>query len=173
MNTLYIITRFITFPGAFARAIWEHIVCKFCGIPVENNRILKNDELCSHIEHELAPTSRKAFALAFVPAFMNGILAFLLAVPSIISYFYFEISSPLNTAVGILGYYFAFSLYVNSYPTIEDALNMKEKVYSKGTLLQKIVYSIGFVFCYVGAFLEKYLVTFLIAVLGFITILKL
>lgn len=173
MDTLYIITRFLTFPGAFTRGVWEHIVCKFCGIPVENNRILKNDELCSHIEHELASTSRKAFALSFVPAFMNGILAFLLAIPSVVGYFYFEISSPLSTALGIIGFYFAFSLYVNSYPTIEDALNMKEKVYSKGNILQKIFYTPGFIFCFLGAYLEKYLVTFVAAVLGLVLIIKL
>ena len=38
MNILYVITRFITFPGALVRAMWEHLVCKICGVPVEDNR---------------------------------------------------------------------------------------------------------------------------------------
>ena len=55
MNILYVITRFITFPGALVRAMWEHLVCKICGVPVEDNRTFRNNEMCSHIEHELMP----------------------------------------------------------------------------------------------------------------------
>ena len=173
MTVLYYITRFLTFPGAMTRGVFEHIVCKICGIPVENNRLLRADELCSHVEHELAPTSRKAFLVCFVPAFMNGLLALFLSMPSIIGYFYFEMASVENTIVSLVSYWFAFSLFVNSYPTVEDALNMKEKVYRKGTILQKIIYTPGFVVCYIGAFLEKYLVTFLLAVVGLVYLISL
>ena len=173
MTALYYITRFLTFPGAMARGVWEHIVCKLCGIPVENNRLLRTDELCSHIEHELAPTSRKAFLVCFVPAFMNGLLAFFLSMPSVVGYFYFEMASVESTIINLVSYYFAFSLFVNSYPTIEDALNMKEKVYKEGNFLQKFFYIPGFAICYIGAFLEKYLVTFVIAVAGLVYLLTL
>ena len=48
---------------------------------------------------------------------------------------------------------------------------MKEKVYKNGSVLQKIFYSPGFVFLYVGAFAERYCVTFLIAVAAFVALL--
>lgn len=163
MDKLYVISKFLTFPGAMVRGFWEHIVCKICGIPVEDNRLLRNDELCGHVEHELAPTARKAFALCFVPAFLNALLAFLLAVPSMLSLFAFEMNGALNLVCGIVAFWFAFSLCVNSYPLVEDALNMKEKVYKNGTIIQKIFYAPGFAFLYIGAFLEKYLITFVLA----------
>lgn len=171
MTILYIITKYLTFPGALVRGFWEHLVCKMCSIPVEDNRLLRNDEVSSHVEHELAPTSRKAFALCFVPAFMNGLLALLLAIPSTLGLFFFNISGVLNVIVNIIAYWFAFSLYVNSYPMIEDALNMKEQVYKNGTVLQKIFYAPGFLFTFVGAYAERYLITFLIAAAGFVAML--
>lgn len=171
MNGLYIFTRFITCPGAWVRGFFEHLVCKISSIPVEDNRILTRDEMASHIEHELAPTPRKAFALCFVPAFFNGLFAFILAMCSVTGLFYYEQSAPVDIIVNAVSYWFAFSLFVNSYPSVEDALNMKDMVYKYGTVLQKIVYAPAFVLLYLGAFLEKYCITFVIAVAGFAALL--
>lgn len=170
MSALYAITRFITFPGAAVRAMWEHLICRLCGVPVEDNRTFRFDEMCGHIEHELMPKATGAFAIGFVPAFMNGVLAFLLALGPVLGLFVFEMSSLSGRIVNILAYWFAFSLYVNSYPSVEDALNMKEKIYHKGNILQKILYTPGFIGCYVGAYLEKYCLTFVIAVAGLIVL---
>lgn len=171
MTAVYIITRFLTFPGALVRGFFEHLVCRICGIPVEDNRIVRRDELSGHIEHELFPKARGAFAICFVPAFMNGILSFLLFLCPFVNLFLFEMNGVLSIILGVISYWFAFSLYVNSYPTIEDALNMKEKVYKNGSVLQKIFYSPGFVFLYVGAFAERYCITFLIAAAAFVALL--
>lgn len=165
MNILYVITRFITFPGALVRAMWEHLVCKICGVPVEDNRTFRNDEMCSHIEHELLPHASGAFAVCFVPAFMNGMLALFLSWTPMLGLFAFEMTGTASKIISIVAYWFAFSLYVNSYSSIEDALNMKEKVYKSGNIFQKILYAPGFLGCYVGAYLERYLVTF-VAALG-------
>ena len=164
MNGLYIFTRYLTFPGAIVRSFWEHIICRICSVPIEDNRALRRDELSGHIEHELMPTSRSAFAISFVPAFLNGLLGFMLAIAPVLGLFVFQMSDTLSMVVNIVAYWFAFSLYVNSYPSIEDALNMKEKVYHGGTVLQKIFYTPGFIGCYIGAFLEKYCITFILAV---------
>lgn len=164
MTSLYIITRFLTFPGSLVRGFFEQLVCRICGIPVEDNRIVRRDELSGHIEHELFPKSRGAFAVCFVPAFMNGVLAFLLFLCPFVNLFLFEMSGLVSIILSVISYWFAFSLYVNSYPTIEDALNMKEKVYKEGTVLQKIFYAPGFLFLYIGAYAERYCITFLIAV---------
>ncbi|MCM1364936.1 MAG: hypothetical protein NC122_01645 [Faecalibacterium sp.] len=166
MPAVYIITRFLTFPGAMIRGFWEHMVCRIYGVPVEDNRLIRRDEMSSHIEHELFPTASGAFAIGFIPAFMNAFLAFLLTIPSVLCVFVFEMSGTLVTVVGIISYWLAFSLYVNSYPTVEDALNMKEKVYKQGGIIKKILYAPGFLGCYVGAYAEKYCITFLLAVVG-------
>lgn len=166
MTALYAITRFITFPGALVRAMWEHLICRICSVPVEDNRTFRFDEMCGHIEHELMPKSRSAFAICFVPAFLNGLLALLLSMGPVLGLFVFEMSGMTGMLVNIVSYYFAVSLYVNSYSTIEDALNMKEAVYKHGTVLQKIFYALGFLGCYIGSYLERYCGTFLIAVIA-------
>lgn len=168
MTTLYIITKYLTFPGAMIRGFWEHLVCRICGIPVEDNRLIRRDEMSSHIEHEFASTASSAFAICFIPAFMNGFLAFLLMIPSFLTLFLFGMNGVLVTIVNIIACWLSFSLYVNSYPLIEDALNMKEAVYKKGNILQKIFYAPGFLGCYIGAFAEKYCVTFVLAVIALI-----
>lgn len=166
MSAIYAITRFITFPGAAVRAMWEHLICRICGVPVEDNRTFRFDEMSSHIEHELFPKATGAFAIGFVPAFLNGLLAFLLALGPVLGLFFFEMSGTVGKIVNIAAYWFAFSLYVNSYPSVEDALNMKEKVYKHGNIAQKIFYAPGFLGCYIGAYLEKYCVTFVLAAAG-------
>jgi hypothetical protein len=98
-----------------------------------------------------------------VPALFNAILAFLLALGPLLGVFVFRMNNPIVTVLQIVAYWFAFSLYVNSYPSVEDALNMKEKIYREGNILQKILFLPGFVGCYIGAFLERYCITFLLA----------
>ena len=63
-----------------------------------------------------------------------------------------------------VSYWFAISLFVNAFPLVEDALNMIDKVYRKGNILQKILYTPGVWTCYAGAYLEKYCLTFVFAV---------
>ena len=166
MTAFYILTKYLTFPGALVRVFWEQIVCRICGVPMEDTHALRRDEMCSHIEHELMPRSRGAFAVCFVPAFMNGILAFLLGVGPVLGLFAFQMTGLPGTIINIVAYWFACSLFVNSYPSVEDALNMRQKVYHEGTILQKIVYAPGFFFLFIGAYLERYGITFLIAVAG-------
>ena len=54
MRTVYIITRIITFFGAYLRGFWEHLTCKILALPVEVPGYLRLDEACSHVEHSLA-----------------------------------------------------------------------------------------------------------------------
>lgn len=166
MTAFYYITKYLTFPGAYVRCFWEQIICRICGVVVEDNRYLRQDELCSHIDHELMPTARSAFALCFVPAFFNAIGAFFLAIFPIVFLFIYETTNLLLLVVCAISWWFACSLYVNSYSLVEDAINMMEKVYKQGNILQKIFYAPGAALLYVGAYLEKYGVTFLAAVIA-------
>ncbi len=164
MTTLYIIVKYLTFPGAIIRCMWEQIVCRICKVPVEDNRSLRKDEMISHTEHEFMPTARGAFALCFVPAFMNAIGAFLLCLAPLMFTFFTQINDFVLTAVNVVAYWFAASLMVNSYPLVEDALNMMEKVYKKGNILQKILYAPAAVLLFIGAYVEKYCLSFILSI---------
>lgn len=171
MTKLYILTRYLTFPGALIRGFWEQIVCRICKVPVEDNRYMRNDEMCSHIEHEFMPKARGAFALCFVPAFMNAILAFFLCTIPVFITIYLDMGNLIFKVCGLLSYWFAFSLYVNSYPLVEDVMHMMHKVYKQGNILQKIFYAPAAVLLYIGAFAEKYCITFVLAVVATVFIL--
>lgn len=165
MTSLYILTRYLTFPGALLKGFWQQIVCRICKVPVEDNRYLRNDEMCGNIEHEFMPKASGAFALCFVPAFMNGLLClFLCVIPEFVMLL--GMGGVLLKIASVVSYWFAFSLYVNSYPLIEDAMNMMNKVYKHGNILQKIIYAPGAVCLYVGAYLERYNITFLLSAIG-------
>lgn len=166
MTAFYYITKVLTFPGAYVRCFWEQIICRICKVPVEDNRYLRQDEMCGHVEHEFMPTARSAFALCFVPAFFNAIGAFCLAIFPIVYLFIYETENLLLSLVCAISWWFACSLFVNSYSLIEDAMNMKEKVYKHGNILQKILYAPGIALLYIGAYLERYGVTFLAAIIA-------
>ena len=165
MTGLYILVRYLTFPGAILKGFWQQVVCRICKVPVEDNRYLRKDEMCGNIEHEFMPKARGAFALCFVPAFMNALLCVLLTVvPEIV--LFFGIGGMALKAVSIVSLWFGASLYLNSYPLVEDAMNMMNKVYRKGNILQKIFYAPAAAVLYIGAYLERYNVTFLAFVAG-------
>lgn len=166
MTAFYYITKYLTFPGAYVRCFWEQIICRIYRVPVEDNRYLRQDEMCSHVDHELMPTASGAFALCFVPAFFNAIGAFFLAILPVVFLFIYETTNLLLLAVCTVSYWFACSLYLNSYSLVEDAMNMMEKIYKKGNILQKILYAPGAALLYIGAYLEKYGITFIAVIIA-------
>lgn len=164
MTGLYVLVRYLTFPGAIMKGFWQQLVCRICKVPVEDNRYLRKDEMCGSIEHEFMPKARGAFAICFVPAFMNALLClFVAVVPQIV--LLFGIGSIYLKAISIVSCWFAASLYLNSYPLIEDAMNMMNKVYKHGNILQKIFYAPAAVLLYVGAYLERYNITLLLLII--------
>ena len=165
MTGLYTLIKYLTFPGALTRGMWEQIVCRICKVPVEDNRYLRNDEMSSHIDHELMPTARGAFAIGFVPFFFHLLGAICLgSIPSVLFVYLGFKGDLLFTVSSIVCYWFAISLLTNCFPLIEDVLNMTEKVYKKGNILQKIFYTPGIAVLYVGAYAEKYCLTFVAAI---------
>ncbi len=166
MTFLYELTRLLTFPGAFVRCFWEQIVCRICGVPVEDNRYLRADELSSHVDHELMPTASSAFAICFVPAFFNAIGAFALAIIPLAYLFIYETTNTVLAVVCAVSYWLACSLYINSYSLIEDAKNMIGKVYGDGNIFQKVLYAPAAAILYIGSYLEAYGVTFIAVIVA-------
>lgn len=164
MTSLYILIKYLTFPGALVRGMWEQIVCRFSKVPVEDNRYLRSDEMSSHIEHEFMPKARGAFAICFVPFFFNMLGALFLGIIPAMMLVYLQFRGIALIALCSVAYWLAISLFVNAFPLVEDALNMIDKVYHHGNILQKIFYTPGVLICFAGAYLEKYCLTFLFAV---------
>ncbi len=166
MTAFLWITKLLTFPGAYARCFWEQVVCRIFRIPVEDNRALRQDEMAGHVEHELMPTACSAFAICFVPAFLNAIGAFCLAVFPLVYLFIYETTDVILTIVTAISYWLACSLYINSYSLIEDAINMMEKIYKHGNLFQKIIFAPAAALLYVGSYLERYGITFIACIIA-------
>ena len=164
MTALYIIIKYLTFPGVLVHGMWEQIVCRICKVPVEDNRYLRRDEMAGHIEHEFMPKARGAFAICFVPFFFNILGAILFFTIPAVMLLYLQFRGLFLGITCAVSYWFAISLFINAFPLVEDALNMVDKVYHKGNLLQKIIYTPGLLICLAGAYLEKYCLTFVFAV---------
>ncbi len=165
MTTLYIITRFITFPGAMIRAFWEQIICRIHKAGVEDNRYLRNDEMCSHVEHEFMPKAGSAFAICFVPMILQLALALLISAPAAFDILYLGTFSFPMGLIDIACLWIGFSLVVNCFPSVEDAMNMMDKLYhGNANIFQKVIFALGAGICYVGSFIERYCLTFLSSV---------
>ena len=161
MTFLYIVSKYITFPGAYVRCMWEQIICRITKTAVEDNRYIRDDEMSSHIDHELVESPSGAFAIGFVPLFFNSIGALLLATFP----FFFKPTGTVGVISSALCMWFALSLTSNLFPSVEDALNMLEKTYKKGNILQKIIYTPGLLIMMAGAYLERYSITFILGVI--------
>lgn len=165
MTTLYIITRFLTFPGALVRGFLEQLICRIHKIPVEDNRYLRRDELCSHIEHEFMPKPWSAFAICFFPMLIQLVLGFLVSITAAMNLLYLGAFSWPVGLIDIVCLWVGISLSVNCFPSIEDAINLFGLLYhSDANLLQKIILTPGTLICYAGSFLERYCITFLTSV---------
>ncbi len=164
MTGLYILIKYLTFPGALVRGMWEQVVCRRCKVPVEDNRYLRRDEMISHIDHEFMPKAQGAFAMCFVPFFFNMLGAILFGTIPAVMLLYLQFRGIFLMVSCAVSYWFAFSLFVNAFPLVEDAMNMIDKVYRHGNILQKIIYAPGAAICFIGAYLEKYCITFILAV---------
>ena len=164
MTGLYILIKYLTFPGALVRGMWEQIVCRMCKVPVEDNRYIRRDEMISHIDHEFMPKAQGAFAICFVPLFFNFLGAIIFGTIPAVMLLYLQFKGLFLGFTCAVSYWFAFSLFVNAFPLVEDAINMLDKVYRHGNILQKIIYAPGAGLCFIGAYLERYCITFILAI---------
>ncbi len=187
MTAIYVITKILTFPGALTKAFYEQIMCKIFKCPVEDNRYIRTDEMCGHVEHEFIERPVASFMYCFIPGMLNFILAVLLGFFPLVNVVYLgnysgfvASSSTLASAISdanavtlidmllpIVFMWLTVSLLNNLFPLVEDAMVMKEQ-YSKLNIVAKILFAPGFVVMLIGARLEKYGISFLIlAVLSF------
>lgn len=166
MTIIYIITKFLTIPGALLKGFWEQVFCRAFKSPVESNDYIRLDELCGHTGHELIPTSARSFWFNFLSGYFNYTMGLAMIVGPIINMFILDFET--TTAKKILTYvvlWIGVSLLSNVFPLVEDALNMWEKIYgkdNKSTVIGKIFFFIPAVVMMIGSFLESYGITTLI-----------
>ena len=159
MRFIYVFSRYLTFPAVFIRCLWEQIICRFGRIAVEDDRYVRDDEMCSHIEHEIINGRVNSFMICFMPflSAVAGIAAF-----SVFPYI-FRPTSLEGTICSGLSVWFVISFVSNCFPSIEDALNMKERIYKESHIAWKIILAPFFALLFVGAYLERYCITFIAA----------
>lgn len=183
MTAIYVITKILTFPGALTKALYEQIMCRIFKCPVEDNRYLRTDEMCGHVEHELIERPVASFMFCFIPGMLNFFFALLLGIFPLVNVFYlgnysgFVAASPvLSSAISqsnavalvdmILPMIFVWltvSMLTNIFPLFEDTIVMKEQ-YSKLNIFAKIIFFPGYIVMRVGSVLEKYGITFLLLI---------
>lgn len=176
MRVFYFITKLLTFPGAILRAYLEQCTCRIFRIPIENNHYLRSGEMCGHVEHEFARGRAKSYFLCFLPGLVSFLFACILVIPCVINMFYlgkysfgFSLSLANWQATGqtvllYLSAWLAISLFSNIFPSVEDAVLMKERVYGKDgmNLFAKIIFAPGFAVMYIGSKLDVLGLTFVI-----------
>ena len=87
MKLIYVYVKIFTFPGALTKALFEQIACRMFGVPVEDNRYLRTDEMCGHVEHELIHTPLESYLFCFIPGLLNFLLAVMLGVIPFVNIF--------------------------------------------------------------------------------------
>ena len=192
MTALYVITKIFTFPGAIIKALFEQIMCRIYGSPVEDSRYMRTNEMCGHVEHELIDGPVKSYFFCFIPGLLNFLIGLFVSLFAVVNvdilgnYSGFISNSAIlnqvlpasliaNTdLVGTLDFilplfflWVSFSMFVNMAPLVEDVLSMKEQ-YSKLNPVLKVIFFPGYIGMRVGAKLEGMGLTFVIfAVIAF------
>ena len=166
MNTLYVISKYVTVVGSVLKGFWEHLFCRMLAIPVQDARYLQPNELCGHVEHDFTKTKAKTFFLCYLPGFMNRLFGYGMTIAGFIGLFYLKVpsSSPIFW-IDIVLLYLGVSLFCNNAPLYEDALNNWDLLYGKGNksnIAVKIFAFIPSAYIIVSAWLEKNAVSFLI-----------
>lgn len=167
MRIIYIISRLLTFPGAYMRCFWEHLTCRLFAIPVESDGYLRIDEACGHIEHAFPESRVRAYFIAAGPGFMNFITGLPMFAAGVTSLYTLGFSA----GNGIRAYIFYIalsyvggSLLCNCFPLVEDALFLWDRLYGsdKANLFCRIILFIPTVRTIIGAYIEKYAVSVLL-----------
>lgn len=179
MSLIYVLTKIFTFPGALTKALFEQIMCRILKCPVEDNRYLRTNEMCGHVDHELIERPVASFMYCFIPGMLNFFLGMMLVIFPAINVFALGNYTGFIASTGLASYitnaslvtfldtllpfvvlWLAASMFINIFPLYEDALVMKEQ-YSKLNAFCKIIFFPGYIVMRVGTVLEKYGITFL------------
>lgn len=168
MTTLYVIIKLLTLPGTYVKAFFEHVACRVYEVLIEDGRYLPANEMCGHIEHELIKRRGISFGVCFFPFIFNLLIGLIFVSVGSMNVYYvgeFFTKAGFVNIVNFLFLWCGISFLTNLFPSVEDALTLKDLIYSKETnIFLKIIASPVFAVLYCGAYLERYGITFLTSV---------
>lgn len=159
MTAVYVIVKYLTVVGTFTKAFFEHISLRVYAVLIEDGRYLAKSEMCGHIEHEFITNRGICFGVCFFPFLFNLILGLIFTSVGAMDILYigqFFTSSGVPNFVSYIFLWIGISMLTNLFPQWEDALTLKELIYSKeSNLFVKIIAAPIFAVLYCGAWLEK------------------
>ncbi len=170
MNTIYIISKYLTIIGSVLKGFWEHLFCRIIGIPVSDARYLQATELCGHVEHDFTKKKLQAFLICVLPGIMNVLFGLGMLVGGYLGLFYLrpQVSEAIFWIYAVM-LYLGISLMCNIAPLYEDALNNWDLLYgknSKANIVAKIFAFIPSVLALVTAWLEKNAISVLLYIIA-------
>jgi len=124
MKILYLVTKILTYPGAFMKGFWEHVACRMLKVQVTDRRYLRPNEFCGHAAHAPAMTPAKAYLLSFLPYIAQRILGWIFVGASAAPLLLFNLRSREENPLFVLeivALFLGLSLLCNSFPQWEDA----------------------------------------------------
>ncbi|MCL2513063.1 MAG: hypothetical protein FWF08_04095 [Oscillospiraceae bacterium] len=139
MAKIYAITRYLTIIGAVFRGWLEQVGCRRRKIPVEDNRCLRFNEMCSHIEHEQLYDRKKAAGLCVAPFIVTAFMGIFFMAPGALMTIFvgdYSVFSLFFLWIGI-------SLWTNMFPSMENAMYYSQlaEESGKGKILSKLMLS--------------------------------
>lgn len=168
MTVLYVISKILTFPGAYLKSFFEHLVCRLIGVPIESARYMRADELCGHMEHELADSRTKSVCLCLFPGLFTFLLGAPLAAAGWLNICWLGVtpkaldgsaSQPMFWAFLVM-LYVGVSLLCNLFPLTEDALWLWQKLYrdeeKPANIIFRIILFIPSIIMEAGSFFERF-----------------
>ena len=164
MSTFYTITKYLTFPGAFLRAFWEHFMCKILKIPVEDSAYLRAGEMCGHIDHAFASKAFPAYTVAIMPGLLNFFCGMPIMLTGVLNLRVMGIT-PSDSVVLFILYivmaYVGISMLCNIFPDVETVMNLWDIIFTskKSNIFARILTVIPSALMYAGAYLEKFGIT--------------
>ncbi len=162
MRIIYVIIKTLTLPGAMLHAFFEHMCCRTSKIIIDDERVVRFDEMMSHVDHDLVKRRGPSFDICFIPFFFNLVLGNMILMYGSVSIIYF---GRLADIFGWVCLYSGIALLTNLFPQIEDVMMLGENYFadSKKKISKILVAPLYGVF-WLGARLEKFGITLLTSV---------
>ncbi|MCL2447168.1 MAG: hypothetical protein FWD06_10430 [Oscillospiraceae bacterium] len=161
MKTIYLISKFITLPGAFLKGFWEHLACRLLHIPVENANYLPADVHCGHVQNSPAQSPAQSFLLALLPYLAQRALAWIFIAAAAPPLLLFGVRSAQESHfffLYLVALYFGLSLLCNSFPSWPQAQQQWRLFYgetAQASSTAKILLAPCNAWFFLGAWLEK------------------
>ena len=73
-TVIYFIGKVLTFPGAYIKAFFEHLIARAFSIPVEDTKYLRFTDGCGHVEHDAIGSKAKIFFYCLLPGLFTAII---------------------------------------------------------------------------------------------------